>query len=315
MLTTPVVRCLKLQVKDAEVHFLSKKTFSGILSSNPYIDKLHLLDNDYSGLANRLKKENFDFIIDLHNNLRTLRVKRVLGVKSFSFNKLNIEKWLLTALKINRLPDTHIVNRYLETVKNFGVVYDGLGLDYFIPEKDKVRLDQLPLTHRNGYTGMVIGAALATKRLPEHKLGELCKKLKVPVVLLGGPEDRPLGERLSQMEPNIFNACGKFNLNQSADLVRQANLIITHDTGLMHIAAAFRRPIISIWGNTIPQFGMGPFYPDQGNIPSRIFEVKDLHCRPCSKIGFKKCPKGHFKCMELQQVDEIVISAQTNVIE
>ena len=69
--------------------------------------------------------------------------------------------------------------------------------------------------------------------------------------------------------------------------------IITHDTGLMHIAAVFNKPIVSIWGNTVPEFGMYPYQVDK----STILEVKGLACRPCSKIGYQKCPKGHFKCM------------------
>jgi ADP-heptose:LPS heptosyltransferase len=77
----------------------------------------------------------------------------------------------------------------------------------------------------------------------------------------------------------------------------------------MHIAAALRKPIVSIWGNTIPEFGMYPYFP-MNSARSVISEVKDLHCRPCSKLGFKKCPKQHFKCMMLQ--DEVFISKSIN---
>ena len=310
MLTTPVIRCLKNQVAGAEVHFLTKRSFAQILESNPYIDKLHVLEEDINVCIHTLKAEKFDFIIDLHHNLRTLRVKRALKVKSFSFDKLNIEKWLFTALKINRLPTIHIVDRYMATLSFWGVKNDGKGLDYFIPETHKVPPEQIPTTHRNGYIGLVIGAALATKKLPESKLAEFCKLLSHPVMLLGGPEDKEVAERLAENDPNLFNACGKFNLNQSADLVRKAKLVITHDTGLMHIAAAFCRPIISIWGNTVPQFGMGPYYPETSIAPTRVFEVNDLPCRPCSKIGFKNCPKGHFDCMVRQNLPEIAVTAK-----
>ncbi|MFX8696386.1 glycosyltransferase family 9 protein, partial [Acinetobacter baumannii] len=85
-------------------------------------------------------------------------------------------------------------------------------------------------------------------------------------------------------------ACGKFNLNESADLVRQSKLIITHDTGLMHIAAALRKKIISVWGNTVPAFGMDVYY-GASQIEHFKFQVPDLSCRPCSKIGYKQCPK------------------------
>ena len=134
MLTTPVIRCLKQQVDNAEVHYLTKSSFKEILADNPYIDKLHVLHNDFESLIDSLKKEHFDYIIDLHHNLRTLKVKKALGkIPAYSFNKLNVQKWLLTALKINLMPKVHIVDRYLDTIKTFNVKNDGKGLDYFIP--------------------------------------------------------------------------------------------------------------------------------------------------------------------------------------
>jgi heptosyltransferase-2 len=133
----------------------------------------------------------------------------------------------------------------------------------------------------------------------------LCSKIDHPIVLLGGPEDRENGNEIASIDPiKIYNSCGKFNLNESADLVRRARLIITHDTGLMHIAAAFKKPIISIWGNTVPAFGMTPYFGNKLQA-SQVFEVRKLACRPCSKIGYSKCPLKHFKCMELQDIKAI----------
>jgi ADP-heptose:LPS heptosyltransferase len=318
VLTTPVVRCLKKQVLTAEVHYLAKAAFRPILASNPYIDKLHCLDNDLDFLIDTLKTEDFDYIIDLHHNLRTLKVKRALKKQSFSFDKLNLQKWLLTNFKVNRMPDRHIVDRYMDTLSTFGVKNDGAGLDYFIPRGDELKQGDIPTSHQAGYIGLVIGAALATKRLPLHKLELICRQAQHPLILLGGPEDGATAKLLAAIDPiKIYNACGQFNINESAALVRQAKLIITHDTGLMHIAAAFKRPIISIWGNTVPEFGMYPYYGDNylfhyrqgktlfGDLPYLLMEVKGLSCRPCSKIGYNKCPKGHFKCMQQQPVEQI----------
>lgn len=307
VLTTPVVRCLKTQVENAEVHYLVKPAFKSIVENNPHVDKVHLLQDDWKLMMHELKEENFDYIIDLHKNLRSLRVKKDLKkVKSLSFEKLNFQKWLLTALKINVLPKVHIVDRYMEPLKSFGVENDERGLDYFIPEKDVVPMEDLPMSHHAGFIGVVIGAAHNTKKLPVHKLVELCNKIDHPIVLLGGPEDRYHGELIAQSDHvKIYNACGRFNLNESADLIRKAKMIVTHDTGLMHIAAAFKKPVVSVWGNTVPAFGMTPYYGNR-NVASSIFEIKKLYCRPCSKIGYDKCPLGHFKCMELQNVDNMV---------
>ena len=93
---------------------------------------------------------------------------------------------------------------------------------------------------------------------------------------------------------NVLNACGLYNITQSASIVKQSKVVISHDTGLMHIAAAFSKKIISVWGNTVPEFGMYPYQPDPD---SMIIQIENLKCRPCSKLGFKKCPKKHFRCM------------------
>ncbi len=306
VLTTPVIRCIRTQVPNAEVHFVTKASFRGIVDSNPYVNQVHVLNNSMDDLVNSLKKIKFNHIIDLHNNLRSMTIKKALaGVPAYAFKKLNIQKWLLTAVKINVLPNVHIVDRYLATVQSLGVNNDGMGLDYFIPESDIVSPNDIPTSHIHGFIGIVIGAALNTKKLPVQKLQQLVAGINHPIILLGGPEDRSDGEAVAAIDPiKIYNSCGKFSLNESADLVRRARLIVTHDTGLMHIAAAFKKPIISIWGNTIPAFGMGPYY-GLNSQPHNAVEVTGLWCRPCSKIGYKACPLGHFKCMQQQKIDQI----------
>ena len=315
VLTTPVIRCVKQQLKDAEVHFLLKKSYEPVLENNPFIDKKHFYQDDLGKIISELKKERFDVVIDLQKNFRSFRIKLALGVKHYSFNKLNIHKWLLVNFKINILPDKHIVDRYMETIKSLNVVNDGHGLDYFITKKDEDLLIDLPSTHKDGYIAWVIGARHNTKMLPIEKMISIGAKINSPIILLGGPEDFRKGEMLANENPiKIFNTCGKYSLNQSAALVKNSKKVITHDTGLMHIAAAFQKDIISVWGNTIPEFGMYPYYgnstkrqtPNAKLATSTILEVNHLPCRPCSKIGFEKCPRGHFKCMK--NIDENIFN-------
>ncbi|MBS4043965.1 MAG: glycosyltransferase family 9 protein [Chitinophagaceae bacterium] len=305
VLTTPIIRCLKQQVENCEVHYLTKSQYASIVESNPYVDKVIQLDKSWLLMMHLLKIEKYDYIIDLHHNLRTLRIKSQLKAKAFSFNKLNIEKWLMTALKINLLPKKHIVDRYFDTLKDFDIIKDGKGLDYFIPPKDIVPFEDLPTAQLFGFIAVVIGAAHNTKRLPTEKIIELCDQINHPIILLGGKEDRSIGDEIANaIGPKVYNACGKFNLNESADLIQKSKVVITHDTGLMHIAAALKKKILSIWGNTIPEFGMTPYYGNT-HVKNEIFEVKGLRCRPCTKIGYDVCPKKHFKCMQLQSIETI----------
>jgi len=294
VLTTPVVRCLKTQRPEVEIHYLTKASYKYLLVDNPYIDQLHLLEGSIWGIAKHLRKEKFDLVIDLHQNLRTLQIKAALGVQAISFNKLNWEKWLYVNWKINALPNVHIVDRYLNTLQTLGVVNDDRGLDYFIPYRDIVEPDWLPESHQNGFVAYAIGGQHETKKLPLNRMIELCEKINFPVVLLGGKEDAANGDMIEKAigKHFIYNACGKCNFNQSASLIQQSKLVFSHDTGLMHVAAAFKKKIYSIWGNTVPEFGM---YPYQTQFV--MLENRQLACRPCSKIGHKRCPKGHFKCM------------------
>lgn len=306
VLTTPVIRCLKKKFPEGEIHYATKKSFHSIVQHNPYLTKIHLLNESFMDLISELKKEKFDFVIDLHHNQRTLLLKLMLGVKSFSFDKLNFEKWVMVNFKINRLPTKHIVDRYLETCKALGVENDGEGLDYFISKEDEVDLKRLPETFHKGYIAWVIGAKQNTKKFPSEKITKAIYDR--PVILLGGKEDEGNGRWIKSQilnpEFKVFNACGIYTLNQSASIIQQANLVITNDTGLMHIAAALRKRVVSIWGNTIPEFGMTPYYGKE-HIRNFIFQIPNLDCRPCSKLGHDECPKGHFKCMNMINEKEI----------
>ena len=311
VLTTPVVRCLKKQVPDAEIHYLIKPQFKMVMEPNPYIDKFHLLREDWEAMIDALKDEGFDYIIDLHHNLRTLRIKSALDVPAHSFNKLNLRKFIFVKLKWNVMPKVHIVDRYMETVAPFGVSNDGEGLDYFIPESARVALNDIPHSHHAGFISIVIGASFYTKKLPVYKLQELCQKIHHPIILLGGAEDAKEGEAVAAVDPiKIYNACGKFSLHESADLVQQSKLIIAHDTGLMHIAAALKKQVIAVWGSTTPSLGMTPYYGrnfiQRNPPPSDDAQVLKLWCRPCTKIGRTRCPQGHFKCMRKMDINDIV---------
>lgn len=304
VLTTPVIRCMKKQIEDVEIHYLTKLKYKSILVANPNIFKIHLLENNIRSLLDTLKKENFDYIIDLHHNLRSFRIKSALKRLSFSFNKLNYQKWLMVNFKLNRLPNAHIVDRYMKPLEVFSVYNDNKGLDYFIPPDEITELSASISEFPKDYIVIVIGGGHYTKQIPIDKIQLIIDSLKAYTVLLGGPEDIAKASQLNLSEKkNINNQVGKLSVNQSAEVIRNSSLVVSADTGLMHIAAAFNKKIVSVWGNTVPEFGMFPYYPKEDSV---IFEVKGLNCRPCSKIGYKKCPKKHFNCMNMQDFQEII---------
>ena len=310
MLTTPVARCLHQQL-GAEVHFLTKQAFAPILAANPHVARIFSFQKEVTEVLPALKREQYDWVIDLHHNLRSWRVKWALGHPARSLNKRNFEKWLLVNCKVDWLPEAHIVQRYLATVQHLGVLDDGQGLDYFIPATEEVAVETLSPALRIGeFVAFVVGAAHATKQLPLEKALAICRGLRQPVALLGGKAEQVLGEALAKAAgPHVVNLCGQLTLHQSASVLRQSAQVLTPDTGLMHIAAALGKPIVSVWGNTTPRFGMYPWYPT-GLARNTSIEVLGLPCRPCSKIGYATCPRGHFRCMREQSEAQIWAALQ-----
>ncbi len=313
VLTTPVIRCLKQQLSNVEVHFLTRTFYQDLLLDNPYIHKVHAFKSNLKEILNDLQAEKFDYIIDLQKNLRSLKLKSLLRLPVLTFNKLNFRKFLLVHFKIGTLPQVHIVDRYLKAIEPLGVRNDGKGLDHFVPEDAEVDVSNFPYEFRNGFLVWVIGAKHYTKTFPEHKIIEILNYVNKPVVLLGGKEDRQRGSRIAGEFYYVLNKCGDYTFNQCASVIKQSEKVVTNDTGLMHIAAALEKPIISLWGNTIPEFGMSPYYgedSDKAERLSTIIEVQNLYCRPCSKIGFVKCPEGHFRCMREIDNDEVLAKIQ-----
>ncbi len=304
VLTSPVVRCVKQQWDGpVEVHYLTKKSFEPLVASNPHIDKVWTIENRVSEVLAALQAEDFDYVFDLHGNVRSGQVKNGLNALAFRLNKVNRAKWLMVNFKIDRLPRVHIVNRYLDTTAAFGIENDGAGLDHFIAVEDIV--DGAAIAGGEQYLAVAVGATYATKVLPAEKLIEVLKDYPHPVVLLGGPGDAEVADSIvAACNGKVLNTCGQYSIQQSASLVQQASKVLANDTGLMHLAAAFKRPVISVWGSTIPAFGMYAYVPEAAPQPV-ILEVKGLRCRPCSKLGYKECPKKHFRCMMDQDMEQL----------
>ena len=299
VLTSPVVRSLAQSPQVTEVHFLSKEGFQKLLRPNPYLSKVHGLQNSFKKTISRLRAENFDHVIDLHNNLRSWRVSQALACPSSRVDKYNWSKYKMTRFQTKGIVVPHIVDRYGATMKTLGIELDGEGLDFFIPKlAEEKALDELKDSvignQMDDTLAVVLGASYRTKRWITSNFKRLLNSLGRPALLLGGPD---MEQEAVELEKGLtipfFNAVGKYGIWESAAMMKQCESVLAHDTGFMHIAAAFNMKIYSIWGNTVPEFGMTPYKTNY-----EVLEVSDLSCRPCSKLGFDTCPKRHFRCME-----------------
>lgn len=304
ILTTPVVRCLKEQVS-CEVHYITKARFADLLNGNPYIDKLWTIDSDLNEIKEELQAEEYDAIVDLHKSLRSWQLSWILKKGAYRLNKLNLRKWIFVNFKLNFLPDIHIVDRYLDTLKQWGVKNDGKGLDYYIQSDEIEAVDAHLNESGEPSIGLVIGAAHFTKVPPYELLYKFCSTYRGKICLIGGPPEAEKGEKLEEMSgENVKNFAGKLSIDESAYVLNKTSIVIAPDTGMMHISAALQKPIILIWGSTHPAFGMYPYYGNSG-LKHKNVEVNNLDCRPCTKMGRASCPMGHFLCMKMHTVEDI----------
>lgn len=295
VLTSPVVRCLKQQVNDAEIHYLTKPANVSIMESNPYVDKVIPYSGDGKAMVKTLQQEHYDYVVDLHRNHRSRYIRWNLHVPYSVYNKENFNKIIYIATKWNVMSGRHVVDRYFGAVTKLHVTNDGKGLDYFFP--DEPLPEKMP---HSPYTVIAVGANHITKAIPLEKIAYLSQKINSAVILLGGKGDK---ERLAAsgiaLPENVVNLCGETTLGQSAAIIKDASVVVAPDTGMMHIAAAFHKRIVMVWGCTAAPLGFVPYMTE-----SYDFAI-DLPCRPCTRMGRKKCPKGHMKCLADHDWDKI----------
>ena len=330
VLTSPLVRCLKHKNKNINIDFLVSEQFKEVVENNPYIDNLILYNKSLSPLQNNSIKKNINKkykIIDLQNNIRSKIFSNGLFLNSkdiVRFHKHRLAKLSLVYLKKEWTKLTPIPLRYIKTAEIFNISYDGRGLEFWLPNEKC--LNYYPPENRLNTTkiekiAIAPGANHFTKRWCPEYFAELIillhgkyNKYNTQFVLVGGEADNIICNKIIELvnvknreKISIKNFANQKSLVESAKLIDTSDLVITNDTGIMHIAAARRVPVAAIFGSTVPEFGFAPF-----GAPNSIISM-NLPCRPCSHIGRSKCPKKHFDCMK-KLYPEIVFKNITNFI-
>ncbi len=302
VLTSPVINALS--ENGYEIHYLCKALFSSLLDNNPKVEKVWELKDSLDEVVNELKKQSFDYVLDLHNNLRSTQVKRALGVKSFKLDKPRVQNWLLTNVGLFKKQRKHIVDRFIEVAQPLLKTYDKPKVQFFIPKQIREECDQLHLPDK--FICINVGAAFYTKAIPKEHLERIIKSIKLPSVLIGGPNELSIGEFLVRANSKTINLVGQLKIEGSAEIISRSLGVVTGDTGMMHIAAALNKKVWAVFGSTHPLLGFTPYY-NSGN-KSTIFRNTNISCSPCTKQGRKKCPKTHFKCMFELDINQIIES-------
>ncbi len=293
ILTSPIIRCLKEQT-GAEIHFLVKESFTELVNYNPHISKVISFSGSMNEIKDQLTNENYDQVIDLQKNRKSTSIAASLKIPLVSFNKVNIWKWLLVQSGFNFLPNKHLIDRYFDALTSLNISNDYKGSEIHIPEAVIIAIEKLKLPPQ--YIVIGVGAQHKGKCLSEDQLTHVIIKSSIPIILLGGPRERDLSQTLASLETTtvIHNLVGSTSILESAEIIRTGTLVLSGDTGTMHMASAFSIPQVSVWGCTKPILGMFPYMAANTSV---ILEPEEHDKRPCAKLG-DKCKYAPNWCIQ-----------------
>ncbi|HTY37184.1 MAG TPA: lipopolysaccharide heptosyltransferase II [Bacteroidota bacterium] len=312
VLSTPLLRLLRARFPSGQIDYVTRTEYAELVRSNQNLNRTYEFDasEGFEGLR-RLKKkirdERYDLIVDIHDSLRSKYLRSIRGPQRVVLNKRIFERAVLVNAKKNLYKEIiPVAERYVETVKGLGIVPDGRGLELHIPDEVLFgvsgKMATLRLNNYEKVIGLCPGARHFTKRWPADRFSQvgavLANEYDAKVLLFGGPEEtahaalicRDINEKSGA--ERATNLCGALSLLETASALEYCDVVVTNDTGLMHIAVAMQRNIVAVFGSTVREFGFFPYDPE-----AVVVETQGLSCRPCSHIGLSECPEKHFRCM------------------
>lgn len=325
ILASPLIRCLRAAYPHAQIDFLVKSDYAELVKFNPHLNRVIELKTAESAelraLRKKIQDQQYDVILDIHNSLRSRYIRALTGARIVSVvNKYIVKRFLLVNFKLNLYRrELSVAERYLRTARRLGVFNDKKGLEVFVPDGIsqgvKTRLSKSKVADHPLVVGFSPTANHFTKRWLQERYVELgarlAKERNAKILIFGGKEDAEYCGDIAHMINSLRTStaaesfAGSFSLLETAAALDACHLVVTNDTGIMHLAAARRRNVVAIFGSTVQQFGFFPY-----GTEAIVVEKKELACRPCSHIGREQCPKGHFKCMKEIHVEDVLEAAE-----
>ena len=302
ILATPIISELKRIFPDTKIDFLVKKGNQSLLENNPHLDNIFTFDKsngkwkNIARLIKQFRKERYDLVINLQRFSSSGIISGFSkGKKIYGFKK-NPMSFLFSKKFSHEIGDgTHEVERNLSIIQEFGakkIVRPSL----FPSENDQVAVSQY---QEKKYYCLAPASVWFTKQLPKHKWVELIHQLPkdANIYLIGAPNDSNLCDEIitDAKQENVKLLCGELSLLQSAALMQKAERSYVNDSGPLHLASSVNAKVTAFFCSTVPSFGFGPLSDD-----SIVKEVQNLDCKPCGLHGHKECPKGDFKCGEIE---------------
>ena len=313
LLITPLLRAIRTRYPGARIAVLTKERYVPLLSHNPHVSEVLGVapDEGIGSIAERVRGVRYSHLLDLHGNLRSHALRRLAPGPWRSYRKRRLERAVLITTKRDRYrDDVPVAERYFEAAAELEVIPDGAPPDFFIAEtadcRAAERLLALGLGRERPIVAIAPGAAHATKRWPVEHWVDLIGRITstgADVALLGGPDDAEAADQIRRRtRSNVGSLAGALGLQETGAVIRRAEVLVSGDTGVMHMATGVGTPVVALFGPTVRQFGFFPY-----RSPAGVVEL-DLPCRPCSAHGNRRCPLGHHRCMR-QLLPELVYTA------
>lgn len=319
VLSTPVIANLARLYPDAEIFALTTPQGAELMSFHPNVKGVITFDkrrsdSGFSGLLNmkrRLASYQFDIAFSLHKSSRTALLLGLAGIPvRYGFREAALG-WLYTKTA-QRSDLKHDVLRNLAIFRVLGHEPENLTQDLSVNlSNDAIaEADKLLSGIRNPLVGIAPGSVWATKRwTPEgfSKVAEMLSRESYSVVLIGGPDDREVGELVSKNSSvSLVNLIGKTSLLGSAAVIDRLQLLITNDSAPLHLASARKIPTVAIFCATVPEFGFCSW-----NVPHVNVGVIGLDCRPCGRHGGQTCPTGTHSCQKQLTAENVFLAARS----
>ena len=310
ILATPIIEKLNSFFPSAKIDFLLNDGNQEIFKDHPHISKIHVWKKrkqKYRTLFKILKSirdERYDYVVNIHRFLSS----GIITAFSKAKTTLGFKKNPLSFLFTKRIP--HNINKGThETERNLKLI-ENLTDNKFVNPKlypSKYDFQFVEEYKTNKYICIAPNSIWFTKQLPSRKWIQLINNLDkdITIYLVGAENDAIRCNKIitNCKNSNVKNLCGKLSILQSAALLKDAEMNYGNDSALIHIASSINAPITAIFCSTITDFGFGPL-----STNSTILETKkELKCRPCGLHGLIKCPKGHFKCAEDIEIENILL--------
>jgi len=310
LLTTPLVRCLRARHPDARLVFVTKQAMAPLVAANPHLSAVVSLapGEQIGALASRLRALEPARGLDLHGSLRSAALRLRVRCTWHGYRKRRLARGVLIATKLDlyrhRVP---VAERYFAAARGLDVRPDGDPPQFFLGAEARDRVDRWLTNRRMTVAPLAVlapGAAHFTKRWPDERWVDLAQRLRARgfvLAVVGGREDREAAARLAHLAES---SAGEFGLQESGALLARAQVVVSGDTGVMHMATGVGTPVVALFGPTVEQFG---FFPYGGRA---VVLQRDLACRPCSTMGSRRCPMGHHRCLSDIGADEVAAAVE-----